>query len=80
MTSSTPRTSARGDLIAVASHIFGVASLSFSAGGFLMIGVDYLARGNGRAWACAGLTVFMMVGAFIVCRRAVLLSAAPKSS
>jgi hypothetical protein len=80
MTSSTPRTNARADHIA-ASLIFAVASLSFSAGGFLMLAVDYFARGNGSAWAYAGCAVFLMAAAFIVGRRALtLVNAAPKSN
>jgi hypothetical protein len=67
---NAPRTVALSGLIAV-------ALFSFSAGGFLMIGVDNFAKGNGQAWAFVGCSVFMMVTAVIVGRRT-LLAVAPK--
>jgi hypothetical protein len=62
---NSPRTIALSGLIAV-------ALFSFSAGAFLMIGVDNFAKGNGQAWACVGCTVLMMVTAVIVGRRTLL--------
>jgi hypothetical protein len=70
MMTNSPRTVALSGLIAV-------GLFSFSAGGFLMIGVNDFAHGNAQAWACVGCTVLMMVTAVIVGRRT-LLGIAPK--
>jgi hypothetical protein len=75
MTSSAPQTNARGGLVAGASLVAVSNAFSLSAGMFLMMAVDYFARGDGPAWACAGATVFLMVAAFIVGRQALTLLA-----
>jgi hypothetical protein len=57
-----PRSIARSDLI-------GVASMSFSAGIFLMVAMLYFTKGDPLAWIFAGAAIVMAGAAFVIGRR-----------